>query len=215
MSDPTPVRRPPGRPARSEDGPAVRDALLEAARALFSARDYRAVALREIATEAGVSPAMVHYYFGDKTGLFDALLDATFSRLLERIREAAAAHGSIDVGALLEILVGTIGSEPWIPRLVIREVLSDDGPFRDRFIERYASQVAAMVPDLVARGQAAGDLRADLDPRLTFASLVGMTVFPFAARPVLERVLGFAYDEDFRHRFVEHTRRLFVEGTRA
>ena len=208
-------RRPPGRPARGEEGPGVREALLEAARSLFAARDFRAVSLREIAAEAGVSPAMVHYYFGDKTGLFDALLDATFSGLLERIREAQAEHGSGDVGALLEILVGTIGAEPWIPRLLIREVLSDEGPFRERFIERYASQVAAIIPALVARGQQDGDFRSDLDPRLAFASLVGMTVFPFAARPVLERVLGLEYDEEFRRRFVEHTRRLFVEGTRA
>jgi AcrR family transcriptional regulator len=215
MSDPGPSRRPPGRPVRSRDDPGVREALLEAARALFSARDYRAVSLRQIAAEAGVSPAMVHYYFGDKTGLFDALLDATFSRLLARMREALAERGSADIGALLEILVGTIGAEPWIPRLMIREVLADDGPFRDRFIQRYASQVAAIIPGLVARGQEAGELRADLDPRLAFASLVGMTVFPFAARPVLERVLGLEYDEDFRRRFVEHTRRLFVEGAGA
>ena len=215
MSDSSLSRRPPGRPIRSEDDPGVREALIDAARALFAARDYRAVSLREIAAEAGVSPAMVHYYFGDKTGLFDALLDATFSRLLVRIREAIAEHGSDDFGALLRILVGTIGAEPWIPRLMIREVLSDDGPFRDRFIERYASQVAALVPGLVARGQATGELRADLDPHLAFVSLVGMTVFPFAARPVLERVLGLEYDEDFRRRFVDHTRRLFVEGTRA
>jgi AcrR family transcriptional regulator len=200
---------------RSEDEPGVREALLDAARALFAARDYRAVSLREIAAQAGVTPAMVHYYFGDKTGLFDALLDATFSRLLARMREALAEHGSGDIGALLEILVGTIGAEPWIPRLMIREVLADDGPFRDRFIQRYASQVAAIVPGLVAREQAAGELRADLDPRLAFASLVGMTVFPFAARPVLERVLGLEYDEDFRRRFVDHTRRLFVEGAGA
>ncbi|MBW2374153.1 MAG: helix-turn-helix transcriptional regulator, partial [Deltaproteobacteria bacterium] len=88
MSRSTASRRPPGRPARGEDGPGVREALLEAARSLFAARDFRAVSLREIAAEAGVSPAMVHYYFGDKTGLFDALLDATFSGLLERLREA-------------------------------------------------------------------------------------------------------------------------------
>jgi hypothetical protein len=54
-----------------------------------------------------------------------------------------------------------------------------------------------------------------LDPRLAFLSLMGMAVFPFVARPVVERVLGIDYDDAFARRFADHTRDLFVNGARS
>ncbi len=211
-------RRGPGRPSQeSEDGPGVREALLQAAGDLFARRGYAAVSLRAVAREAGATPAMVHYYFGDKSGLYQALLDHTLGHLFERIRRTAeeTPPEADVVGRLLAVMVGTLGEEPWIPQLILREVLLEEGSFRDRFVARYAGPVAALLPRLIGREIEAGRMREDLDPYLAFASLIGMTMFPFVARPVLERVLGFAYDEDFRQRLAEHNRRLFRDGTSA
>lgn len=194
----------------------MRAALLDAAGALFARHGYTAVPLRRIARAAGVTPAMVHYYFGDKQGLYDAMLEDALTRLLARVRRVTAggvAPGQ-EVEALLGVLVETLGSEPWIPQLVVREVLFEEGRFRERFVRGYASQIAELLPGLVRREIAAGRFRGDLDPVLAFVSLVGMTVFPFAGRPVLERVLGFAYDDAFLARLRDHTLRLFLEGVR-
>lgn len=209
----TPRRR-PGRPSGRARGPAVREALIEEAGRLFARHGYTAVPLRRIARAAGVTPAMVHYYFGDKQGLYDAMLEHALARVLARVRAVmggGVARGE-ELAALLGVMVETLGAEPWIPQLVLREVLSEEGRFRERFVRGYASQLAEMVPGLVRREIAAGRFRADLDPALGFVSLMGMTAFPFAARPVLERVLGLAYDDAFLRRFREHTLRLFLEG---
>jgi len=207
--------RGPGRPARQERRHDVREALLEAAGRLFAARGVEEVALREVARAAQVTPAMVHYYFGDKRGLYDALLEHALGRLLARVRAVTATPpGERDeIAGLLEVAVGTLAAEPWIPSLIIREVLAEGGHFRDRFIEGYASQMARVVPDLIAGEQARGRLRRDLDPRLAFLSVIGMTVWPFAVRPVIERALGLDLDASgFAARFVAHTHRLFLEG---
>ena len=70
---PTPARR--GRPpkARGEVVGATRDAILDAAEDLFSKHGFYGVTIREVAREAGVDTALVHYYFGAKRGLFDAV----------------------------------------------------------------------------------------------------------------------------------------------
>lgn len=211
-----PARR-PGRPDAESGHPEVRAALLQSAGHLFSARGFNAVPVREIARDAGVTPAMIHYYFGDKQGLYDAMLDQAFALLLQRVRGATAAGASPGEGLddLLRVLTTTFTAEPWLPRLMVREVLSEEGRFRERFIERYASQMAELLPALVQREIDAGQFRDDLDPRFAFLSLVGMTVFPFVARPVVERVLGLKYDEGFRAAFAEHTRRLFLEGVES
>jgi AcrR family transcriptional regulator len=205
-------RRQPGRPAEDAGAPG-REALLEAASRLFAEDGVSGVSLRRIAEEAGVTPAMVHYYFGSKEGLYDALLERTFSRVLERVGAVIARGGAL--AELLDVLIGTFAAEPWIPPLVIREVLSEGGRFREQFVAGYASRMAELLPGLVRREIDAGHFRADLDPKLAFLSVMGMTIMPFVARPVVGPVLGIDYGEDFLRRFADHTQRLFLEGAKS
>ena len=217
MSKPSPsparprgrARRGPGRPARKRGGPDPREALLDAAGRLFTERGPEAHSLRAVAEAAGVTPAMVHYYFGDKRGLADALLERALARILERV---AGTRGLADLPATV---VQAFGADPWIPPLLVREVLAEGGRFRERFIESYASKVAKLVPGMLRAEIAGGRLRSDLDPKLAFVSLMAMLAFPFVARPVLEPVLGLRYDTASLARFAEHTRRVFFEGVRA
>jgi AcrR family transcriptional regulator len=201
-------RRGPGRPARRRGGPDPREALLDAAGRLFAERGADQ-SLRAVAAAAGVTPAMVHYYFGDKDGLAEAMLERAFTRLLERVSQAR----SLD--ELPATLVETFGAEPWIPPLLLREVLAEGGRMRQRFIEGYASKVAKLVPTMLRSEIAAGRLRSDLDPKLAFVSMMGMLGFAFLARPVLEPVLGLRYDPASLARLAEHTRRMFREGAGA
>jgi AcrR family transcriptional regulator len=220
------TRRGPGRPA-ADERPETRDALLDAASHLFARHGAARVSLRRVADEAGVSPAMVHYYFGDKDGLYDAMLERTFGRLIERVTRVAdgappdGSAGGTEDGAsdrlaeFLAVVTSAFTAEPWIPALMVREVLSEEGRFRERFIQAYASRMAQLLPGLMRDEIAAGRFRDDLDPRLAFLSLMGMAVFPFVARPVVERVLGIEYDAAFVRRFADHTRDLFVNGARS
>lgn len=197
--------RRPGRPspARRTD---VRQRLLKAASQLFARRGYGAVSLREIARAADVTPAMVHYYFGDKRGLYEAMLEWAWARILTRVKKVSG------IGELVDAVARILAAEPWIAPLVVRQVLTQGGPFQERFVADYASKMAHLVPALVEAEKRAGRLRADLDPRLAMLSMLGMTVFPFVARPVIERVFELRYDETFVERFVTHTQRFVAEG---
>jgi AcrR family transcriptional regulator len=53
----------------------TKDAILDAARELFSARGYEGTTIRGIATNAGVDPALVHHFFGSKDDLFLTVLE--------------------------------------------------------------------------------------------------------------------------------------------
>lgn len=52
----------------------TREAILAAARQSFTARGYDATTVRAVAREAGVDPALIHYFFGTKDALFAASL---------------------------------------------------------------------------------------------------------------------------------------------
>ncbi|ADD42964.1 TetR family transcriptional regulator [Stackebrandtia nassauensis] len=65
----------PGRPGRWRSGAQSRQRVLDAARELFQRNGYAGTTVRAVATEAGVDPAMVFYFFGNKQGLFAAAVD--------------------------------------------------------------------------------------------------------------------------------------------
>ncbi|WP_432977037.1 TetR family transcriptional regulator [Dactylosporangium sp. CA-233914] len=54
----------------------TREAILTAAREAFAERGFDGASIRQIATSAGVDPALVHHYFGAKDQLFLATMDA-------------------------------------------------------------------------------------------------------------------------------------------
>ncbi len=206
-------RRRPGRPPQKSAAADVPKALLDASRKLFVDRGFHEVSTREIARAAGVNPAMIHYYFGDKEGLYRAMLGDVFDGLVSGLGDIAGhSQERSPIVELLELYVGTLSRNPWVPRLMVREVLSDGAPFREEFIERFARPASRLVPGLMTKEKRKGRLRRDLDPTLATLSLMGMTLFPFLAFPIASRVFGLKLDDDFHKRFLDHTVKLFLQG---
>jgi AcrR family transcriptional regulator len=74
--EPKPTKRAPGRRGRPSKGSRNGDTaetILDMAEDLFSKHGFHGVTIREVAREAGVDTALLHYYFGTKKGLFDAV----------------------------------------------------------------------------------------------------------------------------------------------
>jgi len=212
------ARRRPGRPPRSA-APAdeVRARLLRVAQQLFAERGYAAVSVRALARAAHVSPAMIAYYFRDKAGLLDAVVDEVLERLIAQLGELAAEAptGGDAAERFIRLYVATLGREPWLPSFIVREVLAGDPARRARFAARFPARLAPLVLPVLAREVASGRLRAGLDPALTLLSALGLCAFPFVAEPLLGPILGYRLDEGFPKRLADHTARLFLDGVRG
>jgi AcrR family transcriptional regulator len=196
VRSPAPSRkRAPGRPARKATAsPAEqRGLLLDAAIACFVRKGIAATSLREIAREAHVTPALLHYYFGDKAQLQDALVAERLLPVLADMRAAIGGAGA-DVAALVAAFVSGIGrvamAHPWLPPLWVREVLCEGGALRDVLFERIGPQVPQVMARRFAEAQARGEINEDLDPRLLMVSLVGLTLFPIAGAPIWRRLFA-------------------------
>lgn len=206
--------RGPGRPRRT-DGTGVRERLIDAAITLGTARGLDAIGIREIAAEAGVTPGMIAYYFGDKGGLYEAMLDRVYQQVLTNLVQIAETPASSDehpLARLVQLQISTLMRTPWMPQLIVREVIGREGPLRAFFRDRLASGPAKLIPALLRREMDEGRVRDDLDPTLAMLSMIGMVVFPFLAHPVLGETLGYSLDESFRERLIEHTRKLLLDG---
>ncbi len=137
------------------------------------------------------------------------------TRLTKATAYFNAAAGYYNAGVPDKALtwVRTAAAHPWLPRLILRDVLAPHGGFRGRFVKDFAGLAAPKAALLAARSGRGGAMHADLDPRLTVISMLSLGLWPFLALPVLEKALGFQPDEAGIERLIEHTVRLFKAGT--
>ena len=207
----TPRKRAPGRPLRSS--PDLRANLLDAAIACFVRKGIDGTSLRDIAAEANVTPALLHYYFGDKAQLQEAMIAERLLPVFAALREPLARAGD-DIAELVAGFVGGIGrivaEHPWLPPLWVREVLCEGGALRDVLFDQIGPQLPQMMAKRFAEAQARGGINPDLDPRLLMVSLVGLTLFPAAGAPIWRRL--FAADDLDYEALRRHTLALLDRG---
>lgn len=196
--------------------PASRDALVDAARQLMTERDLEAVSSREVADKAGVSQALINYYFGGKTGLYEAMLEDTLGPVLEQIKKQLEMEAdTASLRDLFRIYTLTVAANPWVPQLIIREVLSEKGRFRQRFIDIIASRSSGLLITLLEQARSRGELRADLDIGLASLSLLSLAVFPLISMPIASQVFPLDTSGEKLEQLIEHNYRLFLYGAGA
>ncbi|WP_321916881.1 MULTISPECIES: TetR/AcrR family transcriptional regulator [unclassified Paraburkholderia] len=182
-----PAARRPGRPSGGVGGAEQRARLIDAALVLFARQGILDTSLAAIAREAGVTPAMVHYYFKTRDQLIDVLIDERFVPLREALGDIFAEHPDDPVKALTALaqrFVAVGQRNPWFPPLWVRDVISEGGVLRQRMLERLGRENQEKAHTAIARWQREGRLNAALEPSLLFQSLMGLTLLPLATSQI-------------------------------
>lgn len=114
------------------DPQVTKDRILDAAEALFAARGVEGASLRAVTRAAGVNLAAIHYHYGSK----EALLEAVIARRVGPINQARLKR--------LEMLEGAAQGAP----LVLEDLL---GAFIEPALRSVAEQGGALLPKLISR----------------------------------------------------------------
>ncbi|AZG12599.1 TetR/AcrR family transcriptional regulator [Cupriavidus pauculus] len=194
-SAPSDPKRRPGRPTTRTADAGQRDLLIDAAVTMFARHGVAATSTKAIATEAGVTPALVHYYFRDREALLDAIFEERLQPMIDHVFGALQA-GDADpvtrIQGLAAQLIRTAAGTPWFPGLWIREIVSVDGHLRERLLQRVAPQRAQLIAGPLAAAHAQGQLNPGLEPALVMVSLIGLTMLPLATTHIWRALPGAA-----------------------
>jgi len=165
---------------------------MESALACYVRQGIRATSIRDIAAEAGVTPALVHYYYGDASQLLERVIAERLLPVFDAVRNSIAVTDDADPGAIaagfVNAVCAAVERHPWWPALWVREVLSEGGALRDFLVLRVAPDLTRSLAERFAGAQAQGRLNSQLDPRLIMVTLVGLTLFPAAGAPIWRRI---------------------------
>lgn len=175
----TPSRIRPAVQARGED---TRRRILEAALHLFAAHGYEGTSTRQIAEDAVVNLPAIQYYFGNKEGLYRAIIhditadtDRHMSPVLERVRAALDDAGTSReeltalLGEMVETFVVLVTSGPHVEsrRLIFARSEVEETPGLDILHENGMRQIVNPCLELVSRLHG----KPTTDPEMTVRTL--------------------------------------------
>ncbi|HEX3398269.1 MAG TPA: TetR/AcrR family transcriptional regulator [Steroidobacteraceae bacterium] len=196
--------RRPGRP-HFVAGLDARERLLDAAVARFAQEGIAATSTAKIARDAGVTSAMVHYYFTNRDSLLDAVAE---ERLLRNVNAVWApvtdAEGNAPelVRGLVQRIMQAGQAQPWLPTLWLREVVSEGGQLRERLLKRLPVAQLQKFVTILAEAQRRGEVNTGVEARLAIVSVLGLTLLPLATMGIwrsVPQLKGITAEELARH----------------
>lgn len=186
--------------------------ILDAARKVFIRRGTAGARMHEIAEEAGVNQALLHYYFRSKQGLGDAVFLEAAGRLVPAVVGLLGSDDSLErkLEQFVHLYIDTVRKSPFLPGYILAEL--------HHHPERLPAMVSRLAGvDRARLTRALGDrLRAQLREHAAagtmrpitleqfLVNVLALCVFPFVARPMLH--VAFGMDERAFERFLDERR---------
>ncbi len=186
--------------------------ILEAARRVFIRRGTAGARMHEIAEEAGVNQALLHYYFRSKELLADRIFLEAAGRVVQRLAPLAGEAASLEqlIERFVHGYIDAVRQTPFIPAYLLAEMHHHPERLQGmiaRATGAVPSAIAAgalgRLQGLIAAGVAAGELR-PIAPHQLLINVLSLVVFPFAARPLLGSAFGL--DDDGFQRLLDERR---------
>ena len=180
------IRGPVSHQTRSAE---TRATILAAAGRMFATSGLAGARTDAIADAAGVNKALLYYYFTDKEGLYEAVLEDHFREFNRQALEVLTAPGPARAVLLryvslhFDFISARHQSAP-----LFQQLMMTGGKFLERLIRKYFAPRGEALGKLIERGIRNGEFRR-VDPFHAALSIVSLIVFYFSAAPVL-RLMG-------------------------
>jgi len=160
-----------------------------AAKRIFTQKGFAATRTRDIAEEAGMNLALLNYYFRSKQKLFDIIMLENFKKFIHGI-VIEVVHENATIEQKLEKVVAAyidfLALNPDLPFFILNELRNNPTS-----IASTISDEINQIRNSFFKQLQQGNKKSKLPPMEPFhfvANLIGLTVFPFVGKPILQRV---------------------------
>ncbi|WP_272819143.1 TetR/AcrR family transcriptional regulator [Scytonema hofmannii] len=162
---------------QERDAEATQAVILAAAEEEFAQHGFTAARTEAIAAKTGFAKSMIYYYFKDKEGLYQAVLEQSHADLRQTIQKLQLEHLSPEVALerFLRALLSCVSRNPKLPTIMFHEAVQNQGKYY-----KCSSSVSidtALIA-ILQQGVAKGIFR-PLDPFQSAINIMGTCLFYF------------------------------------
>lgn len=163
--------------------------ILNAAESVFQKKGMDGARMQEIADEAGINKAMLHYYYRSKQLLFEAVFSNAFSLLAPQLNKILNDDSSIEdkVKNFTHNYITFISKHPYLPNFIIQE-LNRNPKFFEKIQQNAAFPTLEKFKNQVNDEVEKGILK-PIDGEQLFVNIISLNIFPFVATPLIKGFL--------------------------
>jgi len=142
--------------------------ILTTARKHFIQRGFAAARMQEIADDAGINKALLHYYFRSKEKLYQEIVADTFGKIIPKLAEVIAKPGTFweRTERIVDTYINTLIVHPEMPSFIMSELSQEREGFILEFKKQapYFSSIHSYLEEMMREGekititQGSGDL---------------------------------------------------------
>lgn len=169
--------------------------ILLAARKIFIEKGLDGARMQDIADEAGINKAMLHYYFRNKEKLFETIFTEVTSEFLPKIFSILTSNVSLfeKIELFCEAYIQQEIETPFMPMFIIKEINRDPQNLIKRILKGKKPPfelLYAQVADEIKKGTIK-----KIDPLQLLLNTISLCIFPFLVRPMVHTLSGMKVNE--------------------
>ncbi|SNR50757.1 TetR/AcrR family transcriptional regulator [Lutibacter flavus] len=178
--------------------------ILNAAKRIFQRKGMSGARMQEIADEAGINKALLHYYFRSKQLLFEAVFKSLFFMLAPELNKVLNDDSNLfdKIKSFTANYISFVIKHPFLPNFIIQELNRNPEFVTTLITNEYFPNISTFknqVKEEIAQG-----IIKPIKPEQLFINVLALNVFPFIASPLLEGLLAIN-DKDFNKLMEERT----------
>lgn len=180
--------------------------ILQAAEELFLTKGYDSTKTTQIAEKAGVTHAMLHYYFRTKDKLFERIVNEKMEFVLTMVA-LPLANGANSFKERIQQCVEThfdfLVNNPTLPRFILNEVITNQERC-EMMLQKMKPLIGVMAANLqneANRAAEQGEIE-PIDVKMLMLDILSLNVMTFVAFPVFDNIFPNTSD-DLKNTFLQ------------
>lgn len=173
--------------------------IIQAAKEVFTEKGYAAARTQEIADRAGFNKGLLTYYFRGnvKENLFKAIFEEAFLKMTARMNIIFESEGTFErkIELVLDAYFDLLLENPNLPSFIVNELHTNTNAFVEEIMQKPTRPNPLPLIMQIMEEVAQGKIR-PINPVHLILNVLSMTVFPFIARPLFQRMIN-VNDETF------------------
>jgi TetR/AcrR family transcriptional regulator len=184
--------------------------IFNAARKVFLQKGLDGARMQEIADEAGINKALLHYYFRSKEKLFEGIFIEALSKISGGIQKLVNEELSVleKLKALVNIYIDTLSENPYLPIFVLGEMHHHPEKFEEIINRNIAEHLKKFIVQVEIEIKS-GKIK-PVNPGHLLVNVLSMVIFPFAAHPLVSIIYSKQMNADAGQFFRERKKELYV-----
>jgi AcrR family transcriptional regulator len=176
--------------------------ILHAAQEVFIQKGMDGTRMQEIADTAGINKALLHYYFRTKQKLYEAIFTKVFKQVFPKIELFVLSDRPIEekLEVFIENYIDVLLKNPYLPTFILKEI-NRDPEFLASVLKSQGIN-PSQIFEMFEKEIEAGNIR-KMDPRELMVNLLALSIFPFAAKPLMQLML-FENDKKAYKQFLQN-----------